>query len=99
MTFRVSWGGLQGAWEQVPPPRLGHPASKAFQSQPHLSSHQKGFSNGQNLTFWVGKKENDNKNQTSHPQPVLIFQRRNNFIAKKRINFSQHGMVSYGKRL
>lgn len=49
-------GGLHGAWEQVPPPRLGPPASKAFQSQPYLSSHQKGFPNGQNLIFWVGKK-------------------------------------------
>lgn len=56
MMLSVRWGGLHGAWQQVPPPRLGHPASKAFQSQPHLSSSQKGFPNGQNLTFWVGKK-------------------------------------------
>lgn len=50
-------GGLHGAWEQAPPPRLGPPASKAFQSQPHMSSHQQGFPNGQNLTLWMGKKQ------------------------------------------
>lgn len=53
--FRVSWGGLHAAWEQVPPPRLGHAASKTL--QPYLASHQKGFPNGQNPTFWVGKKK------------------------------------------
>lgn len=64
MMFSVSCAGLHGAREQVPAPRLGHPASKAFQSQPHLSAHQKGFPSGQNLTFLVGKKKSDKKNQT-----------------------------------
>lgn len=39
-----------------PTTQTGHPASKAFQSQPQVSSPQKGLPNGQTLTFWVGKK-------------------------------------------
>lgn len=45
----------------------GHPASTASQSQPDLSSNQKGSPSGQNLTFFVAKKadKNNQKNPSA----------------------------------
>lgn len=79
MMFSVSCARLHGAQEQVPAPRLGHPASKAFQSQPHLSAHQKGFPSGQNLTFLVGKKK---VTRRTKPPSSTCFD-----ISKEKLNF------------
>lgn len=98
--FRVSWGGLHGAWGQVPHPDWGTQPAQPCSPSPTYQHTRKDFLMARTWpSGWVKKEWQEERNLPSSTCFDISEEKLIVFSAMKGFFFSQCGMVSYGKRL